>query len=204
MDFWKTTAAVLLAAWALTSQAGAVDDLKAFNQNTNSVSGKFTQTVQSQKKAQSGSFHILRPGLFRWEYERPYRQLIVGDGKTIWLYDVDLKQVSKSSQAQTIGGSPAAILSDKQALDGSYHLKEDGSKDGIDYVLAEPKQDNAGYRFIRIGFRNGQLAAMELKDSLGNLTAIRFNDVQMQATLPRDLFRFMPPKGVDVMEVAPQ
>lgn len=184
------------------AQAGAVEALQQFNADTDGVSGSFTQTVQSKKKTQtsSGSFQILRPGLFRWNYTKPYKQLIVGDGSHIWLYDMDLKQITKSGQDQAIGDSPAAILSNKTALDSSYSLKEDGTAEGIEYVLATPKKDNAGYRFIRIGFKNGELAAMELKDSFGNQTRIRFSGLNTQPKLSRGSFVFTPPKGVDVLE----
>ena len=141
----------------------------------------------------------MRPGLFRWEYSKPYKQTIVGDGEHIWLYDVDLKQVTKSDQSQAIGDSPASILSDKNALDSSYSLKEDGSGDGIDYVLATPKKNNAGYQFIRIGFKGDTLAAMELKDGFGNQTSIKFSNVNTQPNLSRGNFKFVPPKGVDVL-----
>ena len=135
MKTWKTLfAAALLTAFAAQAQAGAIDALKKFNDDADGISGSFTQTVRSKKKTQtsSGSFKILRPGLFRWEYTKPYQQTIVGDGKTIWLYDVELKQVTKSDQNQAIGDSPAAILSNKTALDASYSLKEDGSKNGVE------------------------------------------------------------------------
>lgn len=136
------TAAALLSSAIGFAQAGAVDALKKFNNDADGISGNFSQTVHSKKKTQTtyGTFKILRPGLFKWEYTKPYKQTIVGDGKTIWLYDVDLAQVTKSSQDQTIGDSPAAILSNKTALDSSYTLKEDGSANGIDYVLATPKK----------------------------------------------------------------
>ena len=124
----------------------------------------------------------------------------MGDGKTIWLYDTELKQVTKTDQNQAIGDSPAAILSNKTALDDSYSLKEDGSKNGIDYVLATPKKNNAGYRFIRIGFKGSELAAMELKDSFGNQTAISFGSLNTKPNLSPSAFTFTPPKGVDVLE----
>ena len=123
----------------------------------------------------------------------------MGDGKTIWLYDVDLAQVTKSSQDQTIGDSPAAILSNKTALDSSYTLKEDGSAGGIDYVLASPKRNNAGYQYIRIGFKGDALAAMQLKDSFGNETSISFSNLNTKPNLSRSVFQFTPPKGVDVL-----
>ncbi|UOP04562.1 outer membrane lipoprotein chaperone LolA [Conchiformibius kuhniae] len=194
-------AACVLALSAATVHAGAIDDLKQFNNDADGLSGSFTQTVKAKKKNQtsSGSFKILRPGLFKWDYTKPYRQTIVGDGKHIWLYDQDLKQVTKSDQDQTIGDSPAAILSNKSALESSYSLKEDGSAGGIDYVLATPKRNNAGYQFIRIGFKGGQLAAMELKDGFGNQTAIRFHGVNTKPNLSKGAFKFVPPKGVDVL-----
>ena len=197
----KTLTIVGLSSSIICAHAGAIEALKQFNNDADGISGTFSQTVSSKKKQQtsSGNFQILRPGLFKWEYNKPYQQIIVGDGKTIWLYDVDLKQVTKSNQNQAIGDSPAAILSNKTALDSSYTLKEDGSAQGIDYVLATPKKNNAGYQFIRIGFQDNQLAAMELKDSFGNQTHIRFNKLNTKPNLSRHSFTFTPPKGVDVL-----
>lgn len=197
----KLLATAVLVIACTAAQAGGIDALKRFNDDADGISGTFTQTVRSKNKTQSssGSFKILRPGLFRWEYSKPYRQTIVGDGKTIWLYDTELKQVTKTDQNQAIGDSPAAILSNKTALDDSYSLKEDGSKNGIDYVLATPKKNNAGYRFIRIGFKGGELAAMELKDSFGNQTAISFGSLNTKPNLSRGAFKFTPPQGVDVL-----
>ena len=180
MKNWKTafgTAIVCL--MAAQAQAGAIDALKQFNSDADGISG---------------------PGLFKWSYTRPYKQVIVGDGSHIWLYDMDLKQVTRSNQDQTIGDSPAAILSNKSALESSYTLKEDGNKNGIDYVLATPRKNNAGYQFIRIGFKGNALAAMELKDSFGNQTTIQFNQLNTKPNLSRAAFKFTPPAGVDVLE----
>lgn len=107
--------------------------------------------------------------------------------------------MTKSAQDQTIGDSPAAILSNKNALDSSYSLKEDGSSNGIDYVLATPKKNNAGYQYIRIGFKGDNLAAMQLKDSFGNQTSISFGGLNTKPNLSRGAFKFTPPKGVDVL-----
>lgn len=190
-----------LTAAVASAQAGAVDALRQFNNDADGISGSFTQTVQSKKKTQTahGTFKILRPGLFKWEYTKPYRQTIVGDGQTVWLYDVDLAQVTKTAQDRVIGGSPAAILSDKAALEAGYALEEDGSSGGIDYVLATPKKNNAGYQYIRIGFKGGNLAAMQLKDSFGNQTSISFGSLNTKPGLSRGAFKFTPPKGVDVL-----
>ena len=197
----KFFAAAMLGLAIGAAQAGGIDALKKFNADADGLSGSFSQTVKSKKKTQTsgGTFQIMRPGLFRWEDSKPYKQTIVGDGQHIWLYDVDLKQVTKSDQSQAIGDSPASILSDKNALDSSYSLKEDGSGDGIDYVLATPKKNNAGYQFIRIGFKGDTLAAMELKDGFGNQTSIKFSNVNTHPNLSRGNFKFVPPKGVDVL-----
>lgn len=188
--------------FSMTAQAGSIDALKKFNDDTDGISGNFTQTVQSKKKTEksSGSFQILRPGLFKWTYNAPYEQVIVGDGKHIWNYDVPLKQIVQAEQQQMIGGSPAAILSNKTALDSSYTLKEDGSANGVDYVLATPKKANAGYQFIRIGFKGDTLAAMQLKDYSGKHITIEFHGVNTKPNLSRNGFKFTPPEGVLVLK----
>ncbi|WP_066567039.1 outer membrane lipoprotein chaperone LolA [Snodgrassella sp. CFCC 13594] len=197
----KTFAAAALSAGIGMTHADGIAALQKFNTDTDGISGQFSQTVHSKKKTQttSGQFSILRPGLFKWEYTRPYKQTIVGDGKTIWLYDQDLKQVTKRAQNQTIGDSPAAILSNKSALNASYTLKNDGASSGVDYVRATPKRNNAGYRYIRIGFRGNTLATMQLQDSFGNNTNIQFSGVNTRPNLSRGQFHFTPPKGVDVL-----
>ncbi|NUE66837.1 MULTISPECIES: outer membrane lipoprotein chaperone LolA [Snodgrassella] len=196
--------AVLSGIMAISSvlvSAGGLDTLQKFNSDTDGISGQFTQTVHSKKRTQttSGTFAIQRPGLFRWEYTQPYKQTIVGDGKTVWLYDQDLAQVTKQEQNQTIGDSPAAILSNKSALNANYSLSDDGSSDGVDYVRAIPKRSNTGYQNIRIGFRGDNLANMQLKDSFGNQTTITFSKINTHPQFNRSQFKFTPPKGVDVL-----
>ncbi|WP_275421090.1 outer membrane lipoprotein chaperone LolA [Snodgrassella gandavensis] len=196
--------AVLSGIMAISSvlvSAGGLDTLQKFNSDTDGISGQFTQTVHSKKRTQttSGTFAIQRPGLFRWEYTQPFKQTIVGDGKIVWLYDQDLAQVTKQEQNQTIGDSPAAILSNKSALNANYSLSDDGSSDGVDYVRAIPKRSNTGYQNIRIGFRGDNLANMQLKDSFGNQTTITFSKINTHPQFNRSQFKFTPPKGVDVL-----
>jgi hypothetical protein len=198
---FRLAAAAVLAMAIGSVQAGGIEALQKFNADTDGISGSFSQSVQSRNKTRSaqGRFSILRPGLFKWEYTSPYKQTIVGDGSHIWLYDIDLAQITKTAQNQAIGDSPAAILSNKDALSASYSLKEDGSAGGIDYVLATPKRSNAGYQYIRLGFKGDDLAEMHLKDSFGNQTTIKFNNLNTRPNLSRSQFRFTPPQGVDVL-----
>lgn len=198
---FRLAAAAVLAMAIGSVQAGGIEALQKFNADTDGISGSFSQSVQSRNKTSNaqGRFSILRPGLFKWEYTSPYKQTIVGDGSHIWLYDIDLAQITKTAQNQAIGDSPAAILSNKDALSASYTLKEDGSTGGIDYVLATPKRSNAGYQYIRLGFKGDDLAEMRLKDSFGNQTTIKFNNLNTRPNLSRSQFRFTPPQGVDVL-----
>ncbi|UOO93514.1 outer membrane lipoprotein chaperone LolA [Vitreoscilla stercoraria] len=186
---------------SLSAHASGIEALQKFNQDSNGLSGSFTQTVTSKKKTQtsSGTFKILRPGYFRWNYTKPYQQVIVGDSKTVWLYDPELKQVTKKSQAEALGDSPAAILSDRNALGSSYTLKEDGSQNGVNWVKATPKSSNAGYQYIRLGFKNNQLNGMQLRDSFGNNTNITFASLNNNPNVSATDFKFTPPKGVDVL-----
>ena len=199
---FKLAALSTVLAASFGANASGIDALNKFNQDANGLSGSFTQTVTSKKKTQtsSGTFKILRPGYFRWDYTRPYQQTIVGDSKTVWLYDPELKQVTKKSQAAALGDSPAAILSDRNALGSSYTLQEDGSKNGVDWVKATPKSSNAGYQFIRLGFKNDNLSAMQLKDSFGNSTSISFGNLNNNPNVSASSFKFTPPKGVDVLD----
>ena len=197
----KTLSGFILAMSYVMTQAAGIDALQKFNSDVNSISGNFNQSVQSKKHKQitSGTFAIQRPGLFRWEYTQPYKQTIVGDGKTVWLYDQDLAQVTKRSQNETLGNTPASILSTKTALNANYNLAEDGENNGITYVRATPKSDNADYQYIRMGFNGEQLISMQLKDSFGNLTDISFSNINLHPNFTPKQFKFTPPKGVDVL-----
>lgn len=197
----RSVAILTLATSSFFANASGITALQNFNTQTEKISGKFNQQVQNKKHTQvtSGTFAIQRPGLFRWEYTTPYQQTIVGDGKTVWLYDHDLAQVTRRSQTETLGDTPAAILSNKIALNKYYNLKEDGEDQGISYVRATPKTTNTGYQYIRIGFNDNRLVSMQLKDSFGNQTNIRFSEVNVQPQFSRQQFQFTPPKGVDVL-----
>ncbi|MBN3859180.1 outer membrane lipoprotein chaperone LolA [Neisseriaceae bacterium PsAf] len=181
--------------------ADGLSQLKNFNDNVNELKGDFTQEVKNNKgsKKTSGNFAISRPQYFKWEYAQPHQQIIVGDGRYIWMFDVDLKQVVKKKQNTALGESPAAILANKNALDKTYTLKNDVTKNGVEYVLATPKKDDTGYQYIKIGFKNNQLVQMDLKDSFGNQSIIDFKNITNTPS-NKAIYTFKPPKGVDVLE----
>ena len=195
--------APLLALLPLVAEAGAVDRLHRFLANTKTLKAEFAQIVLSQggRKPQqsSGLVSIARPDKLRWEILKPYPQLVVGDGEKVWIYDSELQQVTVRQVGQAIGGSPAALLSGGSELERNFTLSDAGEKDGLSWVEAVPKAGDSGFESVRIGFAGDDLKAMELRDSFGQTTLIRFSALVRNPALPASTFRFAPPTGVDVI-----
>lgn len=158
---------------------------------------------QTAKKS-SGSFAFERPGRFRFVYEKPFLQTIVADGKTLWLYDEDLNQVSMRAQEQALGDTPAALLvgsSDMLALGAAYRIENAPDADGLQWVQATPRVADGQLRSVRVGFAgDGQLAALDITDGFGQRSQIRFLDMQTNPTLARSWFEFKPPPGADILK----
>ena len=194
-----TTAGALLVAGSL--QAAAIPQLKAFIASSNTLSADFQQVVTSKNKRSdaSGTLSIARPGRFLWVYNKPYDQVIDGDGKRLWIYDKELAQVTTRPLNAALGSSPAALLAGSNAIERDYVLKEAGSSGGLDWLTATPRKDENTFKSIRMGFRANVLQVMELADTFGNITRITFANLKKNPTLPANLFHFTPPKGVDVI-----
>src|SRR5574343_1972320 len=197
---WLCTAAL---AFPLLAHAGAIDQLHQFLQSTRTLKAEFSQTViaKSGRKPQqsSGLVAISRPGKLRWEIQKPYPQLVVGDGEKVWIHDPELQQVTVRKAGQAIGSSPAALLSGSNELEKNFTLKEAGGGDGLDWVEATPKASDSGFEKVRMGFAGGDLKAMELLDSFGQTTVVRFAKLERNPALPASVFRFTPPAGTDVV-----
>lgn len=185
------------------ADAAALDRLKAFVEGMKSGKAVFTQTVvaKSGRKPQTaaGTMMFLRPGKFRWVYDKPYYQLIVGDGEKLWIYDRDLNQVSVKKLSAALGSSPAALLAGDNALEKNFVLKEGGQSEGMEWLEARPKAEDGSFEFLRIGFAGDVPKAMELRDNFGQTTTIVFSQFERNPALPTDSFRFVPPKGADVI-----
>jgi outer membrane lipoprotein carrier protein len=195
---------VLLSAAAGAVWADAVDVLREFTRDARTGRAAFTQVVTSadgaKKKTSSGTFEFSRPNRFRFAYTKPYEQLIVGDGQNVWLYDVDLQQVTQRPADQALGATPAALLAGV-ALDKEFELKAQASAEGIDWVQATPrtKTEASGFQSLRVGFRGRTLAAIELLDNFGQRSLLTFADVSTNGPSAADAFRFTPPPGVAVL-----
>ncbi|MDE2080081.1 MAG: outer membrane lipoprotein chaperone LolA [Burkholderiales bacterium] len=191
-----------LAVGAGAARADAVDALRAFIRDVHSGRAAFTQTVTSvdgaRKKVSSGEFEFQRPNRFRFEYLRPYEQLIVADGSQVWIYDPGLDQVSTRPLGQALGATPAALLAGG-SLDEQFNLAAQPSSDGTDWVLATPKVKDGPFQSMRVGFKGGALTAVEIVDSFGQHSELRFSAFQANVALPPERFRFTPPDGADVI-----
>jgi len=183
--------------------ASGVDSLQSFLQHSRTIRAQFTQTVQDRNGKQvqnaSGVMQFSRPGKFRWVYEKPYAQLIVGDGVKVWMYDADLNQVTVRKLDQALGSTPAALLAGDNEIERNFDLIDGGRRDGLEWVEASPKTQGGSFEKIRLAFRDGTLAAMELRDHFGQTTTIRFVQLEMNPKLAAKLFVFAPPAGADVV-----
>lgn len=183
--------------------ASGVDSLKNFLHNSRTVKSQFTQTVLDrngkQIQAASGAMQFSRPGRFRWEYEKPYPQLIVGDGAKVWMHDADLNQVTVRKLDQALGNTPAALLAGNNAIEQNFTLTDAGKNNGLEWVEATPKAKDGSFERIRLAFRGSTLEVMELRDHFGQTTLIRFTGLELNPRLSPQLFTFVPPQGADVV-----
>ena len=183
--------------------AGAIEQLKAFSSTTKSARGEFSQQLVKRSgqpaPAAKGEFAFSRPGRFRWEIKSPYQQLIVTDGKTLYFYDKDLKQVTVREAGDVISATPAAVLFGGAELDKAFSLKEEGEQDNLQWVEAVPKVADSGFDRIRVGMRDGLPAQMEVMDAFGQVNRFVFTRISRNATVPDSDFEFTPPPGVDVI-----
>lgn len=177
--------------------------LQNFIAGTRSLSAQFTQVVIDrtgrQLQESQGSLHLSRPGKFRWVYFKPYSQIVVGDGSRLWIYDQDLEQVTVRKLDQALGESPAALLAGSNEVERLFSFRDAGEADGLSWLEATPRSKEGSFEAVRLGFRGNDIVAMEVRDGFGQVTRLRFSGIRRNPPLPADLFRFTPPKGVDVI-----
>ena len=198
---------VIASSWA---RAGGLESLENFVKTTKSGRADFTQAVTAPPKdgaaartrTSTGSFEFARPNRFRFSYRKPFEQTIVADGQTLWLYDVDLAQVTARKQAAALGATPAALIAaapDLNALQAEYELSDAPSADGQDWLKATPRSKDGSLQSVRVGFKGGVLATLEILDSFGQRSVLQFSAFELNAALDASAFAFKPPPGVDVV-----
>ena len=197
-------AGLAVALFATSVVAGGRDDLANFTKGLKGLDGQFSQKVFDAngklKESSSGRVALSAPRLFRWEYTKPYEQLIVADGTRVWVYDPDLQQVTRRAQGAEEQNSPLAALVDPAKLERDYVLHDAGTADGLDWLdIAPKKASDTGFRSARLGFGPQGLATMQVTDALGQETRIEFSHWQRNPSFAAGTFRFVPAKGVDVV-----
>jgi outer membrane lipoprotein carrier protein len=180
-----------------------IDNLRRFFSEVNSFSARFSQVVLDERlspiQESSGTLWIERPNKFRWDYEKPYKQQIVADGKRLWVYDVGLQQVSVRPLSGGLGDTPAMLLAGRGRLDDNFTIKPLSMQNGIEWVQLSPRRKDSGYEDIRIGFSQGKLRVLEMVDGFGQVTRVTFQSSRENPRIEPNRFSFTPPEGVDVV-----
>lgn len=181
----------------------AIAQLRFLMADVHSLTANFQQTVVDAQKKQilhsGGTVALQRPGRFRWDYRTPYPQLIVGDGKRIWIYDTELEQITVKPMAKALGSTPSLLLSGGLNLDKNFTYHALSRNDGLQWVELVPRKPDSSFSKVDLGFAANALAAMDLVDGFGQVTRFRFTDVKVNPTVDPSLFHFVPPAGVDVV-----
>ena len=208
-----TFAIIAMTCQAQHNGSAGLESLENFVKNTKSGRAAFTQVVTSpakegqavKTKTSSGTFEFLRPNRFKFVYKKPFEQSIVSDGQTLWLYDVDLNQVTARKLAQVMNGTPAAVIAaaaDLKGLEADFTLAALPDKAGLQWVQATPKTKDGQLQNISVGFKatdkGSELAALEILDSFGQRSLMSFSQFEVNPSLGATLFQFKPPAGSDV------
>jgi outer membrane lipoprotein carrier protein len=195
--------ALAVLAACVPANAGSLERFQAFIRTTQSARGDFEQKVYDRNKKlvqdSKGNFAFQRPGRFRWVFSKPYSQVIVGDGLRVWVYDPDLNQVTVRKLTSALGATPAALIAGNADIEQSFVFTDSGESDGLQWLDAKPREKDAGFERIRMGFGLAGIDAMELVDQFGQTTMLKFSNLQRNPALEPGTFRFTPPKGADLL-----
>ena len=194
---------LLLSSLPLYAADSGIARMDQFLKDVKSLRAEFSQVVLDangkQVKQSNGTLVIRRPDHFRWDYAKPNPEIIVADGKRLWLYDVELLQVTVKPLDKTLATSPAVLLSGSNDAEKSFAVTDQGEKDGLAWVQLTPKVKDSDFDSVRLGFKGEDVTVMELKDNLGNTTRISFDHIERNPAVSDDSFHFVPPAGADVI-----
>src|SRR3569832_1724244 len=198
--------ALLLCATTVAN-AGGRERLDAFYKEVQSLRGEFTQTVLDPRmkvgEEAQGTLALQRPGKFRWDYKTPYHQLIVADGNKVWIYDIELEQVTVKRLDEAVGNTPAQLLSSGESLEKNFNITEEGKSGEFEWVELTPKQKDSSFEKVRLGFDQRDLRTMELKDNFGQTTRLQFSHLERNPKLVPSRIDIKPRPGADVSRSPP-
>ncbi|MDD1628281.1 MAG: outer membrane lipoprotein chaperone LolA [Methylococcaceae bacterium] len=197
---------IFLALFLVNSASYAADEpikqLQAFLKASKSLTADFKQVLINEAgdpyQTSSGIFYLQRPGKFRWDYLKPFQQQIVSTSGKVWFYDADLDQVTVKKLDESVGSTPALLLSGNISLDDNFTMENQGADGDMQWVKLLPKNQESSFKYILIGLNKGSLAGMELNDNFGQLTRIYFSNVLLNPPIKPTVFEFKAPKGADV------
>jgi len=195
------TGAAMFAAAA--GGAAPVADFRAYTRELTSLSGRFVQEVRDRNgrvtRMSSGRFVIARPGRFRFDYEKPYRQTIVSDGTTVWIHDEDLNQVTVRRLGETLSEQPLALLLEPARADELFELKAGPPAGSVGLVLAQPRRAEAAFSDLSVAMVGREPREITWRDALQNSNALRFEGLTRNGRIDSSIFSFTPPPGADVI-----
>ncbi len=213
------TTAILIASFAASIRANGLESLENFVKTVKSGKSEFQQTVTSPARApnpsgdaagsapriktSSGSFEFQRPGKFKFQYKKPFEQLILADGTSLWIYDADLNQATQRKQSTAFANTPAALIAsatDLSALRTEFTLESAPEKDGLNWVSARPKAADSTLQTVRIGFKGDALQQLDITDSFGQRSVINFTSMQANISLPASSFQFILPAKAELLK----
>ncbi len=183
----------------------AASQLTAFSSSTQNLKANFSQsllqnTIATDTQTRTGVFYLSRPGLFRWNYQKPFLQEIVSNGKKVWFYDVDLEQVSVKTITNALSMGPALLLSGDSSIADRFNLEQLPTIEGVAWLKLLPKDKINGFKSIKVGLKDNLLIEMLMEDDFDQVTRIIFSDIDLNPQFKPDLFNFKIPAGVDVIE----
>ncbi|MGH8563461.1 MAG: outer membrane lipoprotein chaperone LolA [Gammaproteobacteria bacterium] len=202
-------AALVLAMGSAQAAGAATAPLDEFLKGLVNLKAGFEQVLLDEegveRERSQGTFYLSRPGRFRWDYERPYQQSIVADGRRVYVYDKDLEQVTVKSLQKALGSTPALLLGGEVNIEDHFVVSRGAPAEGLVWLELGPKdaraaRESGGYAQIRLGFAGSSLKRMDLRDNLNQTTRIEFKNAERNPSLDPSLFTFTPPPGVDVLD----
>jgi len=185
-------------------QQTAVEKLTALLADAHTIDADFTQLTLDSNGVRIqetlGHMSLKRPGKFTWHTQEPMQQELVSDGKTVWLYDPDLMQVTVQKLDERMTHTPALLLSgDMAQIEESFVVEFQQNRSVVDFVLT-PKAKDTLFDRLRLSFRDGLINDMQLEDAVGQKTTLYFFSLKMNTEMDDSLFQFSVPEGVDVIE----
>ncbi len=179
-----------------------IKKLQAFLKSSKSLTADFKQVLINEAgspyQTSSGLFYLQRPGKFRWDYLKPFQQQIVSTSGKVWFYDADLEQVTVKTLDESVGSTPALLLSGEISLEDNFIMENQGAEGDLLWIRLLPKNKDSSFKYIVIGLNKGVLGGMELSDNFGQLTRIYFSNVVLNPPIKPTVFEFKAPAGADV------